>query len=121
MTETIVLNLPESLISQVREVAALKQQCLEDVLVEWIDQAVNELPIETLADEQILSLCNLTLETNQQERLDELLAKNREGQLGKAETQELDKLMQVYRRGLIRKAHAMKVAVDRNLIPVLSA
>ncbi|MEO1400588.1 MAG: hypothetical protein AAFV72_04955 [Cyanobacteria bacterium J06635_1] len=90
--------------------ATLKQQRLEDILVEWIDQAVNELPVETLADEQVLGLCNLSMEAHQQERLDELLAENREGQLGQAESQELDVLMQVYRRGLGRKAQAMKVA-----------
>ena len=53
------------------------------------------------------------METEQQETLSELLARNREGQLTEAEVSQLDALMQVYRRGLVRKAKPLKVAVSR--------
>jgi hypothetical protein len=51
----------------------------------------------------------------QQEELSALLEGNREGTLQAAEWARLGELMQVYRRGLIRKAQAIQVAVARGL------
>ena len=59
------------------------------------------------------------MENQQQEFLSELLAHQREGQLNEIENSQLDELMQVYRRGLVRKAKALKVAVERGLIPTI--
>ena len=59
MTETVVLQLPETLAQQARSVAAMTNRQLEDVLVEWIGNAVADLPVESLSDEQVLALCNL--------------------------------------------------------------
>jgi hypothetical protein len=55
----------------------------------------------------------------QQEELSRLLIGNREGLLPDAERERLEELMQVYRRGLIRKAQALKTAVTRGLKPPL--
>jgi len=60
------------------------------------------------------------METSEQEVLSDLLARNAEGQLMVAEVRQLDELMQVYRRGMVRKARALKVAVDRGLKPALN-
>jgi DNA replication protein DnaD len=57
----------------------------------------------------------MQMETEQQELFSDLLARNTEGQLNQLETQQLEQLMQVYRRGLVRKARALKVAVERGL------
>ena len=103
-----------------KEIAAFTHRRLEDVLVEWIDLAITELPIESLPDEQVLSLCDLQMTDEQQEVLSDLLAGNQEGQLNNAEIRQLDELMQVYRRGMIRKARALKVAVARGLKPALN-
>ncbi len=73
-----------------------------------------------MPNEQVLALCHLQMETEQQETLSELLARNREGQLTEAEVSQLDAIMQVYRRGLVRKAKALKVAVRRDLRSALS-
>ena len=59
------------------------------------------------------------LEMREQE-LGDLLARNREGQLSDSERARLDELMQIYRRGLVRKAQALKVAVERDLRPPLN-
>ena len=56
---------------------------------------------------------------DQQEELSRLLALNRENQLSPAEQQRLDELMQLYRRDLVRKAHALQIAVQRGLKPPL--
>lgn len=120
MSETITLQLPETLVQKAKEIAAFTHRRLEDVLLEWIDRASNELPVESLPDEQILSLCDLQMESQQQEVFSDLLARQQEGQLNDIENSQLDELMQVYRRGLVRKAKALKVAVERGLIPAIN-
>ena len=65
---------------------------LEDVLLEWIDRASSEIPVESLPDEQVLTLCDLQMETQQQEVFSDLLARQREGQLNDTENSQLDEL-----------------------------
>jgi hypothetical protein len=120
MAEIVTLELSESLAKKAKEIAAVTNRRLEDVLVEWIDRAINELPVDSLPDEQVLALCDLQMEREQQETLSDLLAGNREGQLNDAEFKKLDELMQVYRSGLLRKARAFKVAVERGLKPAIN-
>ncbi|BAG02298.1 hypothetical protein [Microcystis aeruginosa] len=119
MTETVTLELPEALAEQAKQIAALTHRRLEEILVEWIDYAISELSIESLPDNQILALCDLQMEAEQQELFSSLLAQNQEGELNQAGVNQLDTLMQVYRRGLIYKARALKVAVERGLRPPL--
>lgn len=119
MAELVTLELPERITQQAREVARLTQRRFEDVLVAWMDRAIHELPVESLPDEQVLALCDLEMELEQQQVLGELLEQNREGTLTKEEAQQFEGLMQVYRKGLVRKANALKVAVERGLRPAL--
>ncbi len=119
MTETVKLQLSKTVAQQAKEIAALSHRQLEDVLLEWINYGVTELPIESLPDEQILALCNLQMDSQEQENLRDLLVRNREGQLSEVEVNQLDALMEVYRQGLVRKAKALKVAVSRGLKPGL--
>jgi hypothetical protein len=115
MAEIVTLQLPETLAQKAKEIAAFTHRRLEDVLLEWIDRAITELPVESLPDEQVLAMCDMQMETEQQELFSDLLARNREGQLNNTEVRQLDELMQVYRRGLVNKARALKVAVERGL------
>jgi hypothetical protein len=101
-------------------VAARTRRRLEDVLIKWMDRTVTDLPVEYLPDDQVLALCDLQLEPVQQAELSQLLARNREGALSSTEISRLDALMQIYRRGLVRKAQAFNVAVQRGLRPLLS-
>ncbi|TAF10514.1 MAG: hypothetical protein EAZ77_03030 [Nostocales cyanobacterium] len=120
MSETVTLQLPETLAQKAKQIAAFTHRRIEDVLLEWIDRASHELPVESLPDEQVLTLCDLQMETQQQEVVSDLLARQREEQLNDTENSQLDELMQVYRRGLVRKAKALKVAVERGLIPAIN-
>jgi len=117
MNSTVTLELPEPLARSIQEIAARTHRRPEDILLAWIDQVVSELPVDSLSDDQVLSLCDLEMDAAQQEELSELLARNREGQLSDVEHKRLDELMQIYRRGLVRKAQALKVAVERGLRP----
>jgi hypothetical protein len=120
MSITVTIELPEELAQRARAVAAKTRRSFEDVLVEWIDRAGGEPPVESLPDEDVLALCDSQMEAGQQEELSELLSCNREGVLGDKERERLDELMRVYRRGLVRKAQALKTAVERGLRPRLS-
>lgn len=120
MAEIVTLRLPDTLALKAREVAALTHKQLEELLVEFIDRALTELPVESLPDEQLLAVCNMIMDNQQQELLSDLLARNTEGQLNQEEIAQLNEIMQVYRRGLVRKGRAVKVAVERGLIPSLN-
>jgi hypothetical protein len=119
MSEAITLELPETLVKRVREIAILNHRPVEEMLIEWIDCAVNDIPM-MLSDEEILNLCNLQMPPQQQEIFSDLQARNREEQLNEQETIQLNELMQIYRRGLVQKAKATNIAVKRGLIPSLS-
>ncbi len=115
MTEIVTLQLSETLAQKAMEIATFTHRRLEDVLIEFIDHAITELPVELLPDEQVLALCDMQMETKQQEVFSDLLARNQEGELNEVEVKKLDELMQVYRHDSVRKARALKVAVERGL------
>ena len=56
MSESIALELPEPLAKKVKEIAALNRQGIEEMLIEWIDRTISDIPIDTLSDEQVLAL-----------------------------------------------------------------
>jgi hypothetical protein len=115
MAEIVTLELSDRLAHQVHEVALATQRRIEEVLLEWIERVVAESPVELLPDDQVLAWCEMQMPPEQQEQLDTLLIRNREEQLNEVEKQELDELMCIYRQGLVRKARAWKVAVERGL------
>jgi hypothetical protein len=120
MAEIVTLELPEELALRIKDIAERTRRRVEDVLIEWIDHAAAEPPLEFLSDSQILVLCELQMDIEQQDELGDLLAHNREGLLNEPERQRLDELMQVYRHGLVRKAQALQIAVARGLRPPLN-
>jgi hypothetical protein len=68
-----------------------------------------------LSDEQLLNLCDLQMSESEQKQMSLLLGKQRENELQLGESEQLDGLLHTYRRGMVRKAEAWKVAVDRGL------
>jgi len=119
MTEKVTVEVPDELARRARAVAEQMHCQFEEVLVEWMDRAVAEPAMELLPDKEILALVDMQMDAGQQEELDDLLAGNREGELEDAERERLDALMQIYRRGLVRKAQALRIAVARGLKPRL--
>ena len=85
------------------------------VLAEWLERVITEMPVETLSDEEILALADLQLTAEQQEALSDLLIRNRESALNAEGRRRLDELMSLYEQGLLRKAQALRVAVQRGL------
>jgi predicted transcriptional regulator len=86
MAEIVTLELPETLAQRAKELAIQPNRRIEDVVFEWIDRASTELPVESLPDDWVLALCDMQMESEQQEALSELLEGNREGQLDNEQT-----------------------------------
>src|SRR5262245_6048482 len=119
MGEIITLELPDLLARRAREVASQTNRRIEDVLLDWLYQIENDPPVESLSKEQLLVLCDSQMDPDQNEELSDLLARNQEGQLDEADHQRLDELMKIYRVSLLRKAQALKLAVEQGLRPPL--
>jgi hypothetical protein len=112
----ITLNIPDQLAQEARFVAARTQRRVEDVLQEWLSHYMSERPVETMTDEAVLKLSNMQMPDYQQQELSDLLELNRENKLTVGDRKRLDELMTIYSQGMIRKAEALKVAVERNLM-----
>ncbi len=120
MSQVVTLAIPDRTARSANDIAQRTRRSIEDVLIEWIDQAAAEIPINYLPDAQILALCNSELDVELQQELSQLLADSREGMLNSASQERLDALMQLYRRGLVRKAEAVQIAVKRGLLQPLN-
>lgn len=117
MGKTITLQIPEELAESAEKVAQDTKRRLEEVLLEWLEHASSDLAIDNLSDKQILALCDSQMSSVQQDELSDLLAQQRESTLDGSGKARLDTLMTVYRRGMVRKAQALKIAVERGLRP----
>ena len=93
MSEVLTLQLPDELARQARAFADATNRPLEDVILDWISQAVADPAVETLADNSLLALCDLTLEPAQQEELSKLLERAQEGELETDDRDHLDLVM----------------------------
>jgi len=119
MTETVTIRVSERVARSATYLAARTERRVEDILAEWLDQAAVEPPAASLSDDEVLALCDLQMEPAEQAELSRLLSENREGALDDQGRIRLDELMRAYRRGLVRKAQAFKIAVQRGLRPPL--
>ncbi len=117
---SITLQIPHNLATKARSVATQTKRPVEEVLVEWLNNASERLPLNMLGDDHIITLTKLEMDIDQQKQLSKLLAKKREDQLSQVEKQILDALMNTYRQGLVQKAEALKIAVERGLVSPLS-
>lgn len=119
MNRRIAVPISDAAAASAKELAQRTDRRVEDVLAEWIDQAASNLPADVLSDEQVRALCESRMDQGQQTELSGLLARQREGALDDTARTRLDELMQAYRRGLVHKAEALRVAVARGLIAPL--
>jgi hypothetical protein len=120
MAEKVIIELPEDVAQQVRTVAARTHRTFDEVLVDWIRRAGAEPVLELLPDEELLAVCDSEPALSEQEELSDLLEHKQEGTLPAPQRDRLEELMRSYRAGLVRKAQALKVAVNRGLRPRLS-
>lgn len=119
MDKPITLHIPTEILQRAETLAGKTNRTRDDVLLAWLDQGAGSLPVAALSDEEVLRLCDLQMDAALNEELSALQFLNREGRLDEAGRLRLDELMGVYRRGLLQKAEALKVAVERQLRPPL--
>lgn len=80
----------------------------------------DERPIEVLSDAEVMALTELMFTDEQHDEFSELLAMNREGEIDAKGKERLDEFVKFYEKGLLRKAEALRVAVERGLREPLS-
>ncbi len=129
MSTQLIISLPDEIYQRVQQLAQQYNRDVSDILIDTIQlflpllslQSQFQEPISTLSDEQVISLTKLQMETEQDQKLSDLLDQQQAGMLTEIEQLELQALMQVYQAGLLRKATALSEAVKRGLIAPLSA
>jgi hypothetical protein len=121
MSTVITLEIADPVLDRANRVAKQTARPVQDVLREWLNRYAAEMPLELLSDAEILALCDMVMDDAQQLELSELLALKRESQLSDSQVYRLEQLLSVYRRGLVQKAEALKIAVSRGLLPPLSS
>ena len=119
MSEMITIEISETTGRVIRDIAARTGRDPQTVLAELVDRSVLDLPVESLPDNEVLTLSELMMNDHEQAELSGLLTDQREGQLSDVKRLRLEALMQVYRHGLVRKSEALRVAVQRGLRPTL--
>lgn len=119
MGTVVTLDLPHDLAERAQRIAEQTRRSVEDVLLDWLGRGAGDTPVELLTDEQVLALRDVQMSASEQAELSDLLARQREGDLDIEGRNRLDQLIQMYRRGMILKAQAIKVAVERGLQPPL--
>jgi predicted DNA-binding protein len=128
MSTQVTITLPVEVYNQVERLAQLTSRDIADVLSDAIKLSIPELGLQTeliesvsrLSDDRVIALTQLQLEPEQDKRLSNLLNRQQEGIITEAEQIELSSLMQIYQEGLLRKATALKEAVQRGLMEPLN-
>lgn len=121
MSEQITIQVSDEVVGRAATVASQTERRIEEVLAEWLEAVVSDLPVESLSDGEVLRLTELELSDEQRSALSDLLERNRENSLDEQDRRHLDELMRVYEHGLLRKAQALRVAVQRRLLEPLQA
>ncbi len=125
---SITVELPRETYQRASRLAQLTNRKVSDVLTETLTLSLppftTQEEIETalinLPDEKIIELTNLEMQPDEDRRLSLLLDKQQAGELNTIEKEELSRLMQLYQKGLLRKAWALSEAVKRGLIEPLT-
>jgi len=115
MSKRVTLYLTDNILQRALEIASRSQRDVADILAEWLDRYVDDLPVEALTDEEVLDLVEFEMNILAKQELRKLLYSHRTQQLTSEESARLDELLRIYRRGILRKARAIEVAAARGL------
>jgi hypothetical protein len=123
MSSQITLNLPDHILQKAELWAKRSGRPVADLLAESIELSMrplgspdNEESLPTSwTDQEVLAIADLEMAVGDDKRLSELLDRQKAGTLANGEQPELAGLMELYQRGLLRKAQALREAVRRGL------
>ena len=116
MGNRVTLHITDDILRRARSIADRSGKDVEEVLAEWLDRFVDDLPVEMLPDEDVLALCNFEMNFLQKQELRGLLFAHRARELDDIENERMDDLLRLYRRGVIRRAQALEIAEARGLL-----
>jgi hypothetical protein len=117
MGRTVTLELPEQVAARVEAAAAFSNRKVEDVVVDWLGQLADDRPVEALTDAEVLAVADSQMPPTEADQLSELQTDQREGRLTPDGRDRLNRLMDIYYQGQLRKARGLAEAVRRGLIP----
>lgn len=120
MNREITLQISDRIIQQATIAASKSRHRVEEVLSDWLEDVFEEKFTDKMSDDEILSLTKIQISPADQSRLSELLFKNREVGLDKNEQRELDLMIEISERNMLKKSEALRVAVERGLIEPIS-
>lgn len=120
MNQQITLTVSENVWLYAKAVASRNKRQIEEVMSDWLESVYQEKFTDKLSDKEILASTKFKISPSEQERLSELLFKNREAGLNREEQTELDLMLEITERNMLRKSEALRIAVERGLIEPLS-
>ncbi len=115
MSELITIKVSDQVVRFANSIASRNHQPVAEVLSKLLETTVEDAPVESLSNEEVLKLSKMMLEESQDKQLSELLTRQRENQLDEEGRTQLSHLMQLYEKGLLRKSQALHEAVQRGL------
>ncbi len=124
MPVPVTINFPDELYDRARRFAHLANRDIESIITDTMlsslprmESYIDDLPaIEILPNDDLLIVANSQMPEQQDSRMSDLLAKQRENELLGGDTEELAMLMQVYQEGWLRKTAGLVEAVKRGLM-----
>jgi len=119
----ITITLSDEVYNRAKTVASMTGRPVSEVLSEaasaslTVPSGLDEQPVAWLSDSELIALAQSRLSSDSSERLAELLNMQQRRALSNSERTELDSLMEYYHLGQLRKATALRVAVQRGILP----
>lgn len=117
----VTISLPEKIFANLSSVASRSQRRIDEIIVEKIERDFTidikelEKQIAICSDQEVISLAEITMPANQDERLGELLNKQNAGNLNTVEQKEMWQLMEESRISTLKKAYALREISRRRL------
>jgi hypothetical protein len=123
MSAQITVTLPEDVLERAEVLARRTGQPVSDLLAETISLSLKPLgtargqteDLGAKSNEEVLAASQTEMPPAEDERLSLLLDRQQAGTLTDAERADLTGLMQLYQDLLLRKAQALRLAVQRGL------
>ena len=124
MTTELTIALPNDVYNRAEWLAKRTGRTVADVVAQAADLSLRPLgapsapepPPEAWSDEAILAAANAMMVDADDRRFSELLQRQQDGPLSAVERTELQALLEQYQLGMLRKAQALREAVQRGLL-----
>ena len=123
MSTQVRITLHDEVYRRAKRLAQMSNRNIEELLAQAIELSLSSVgpatdtyrPVSKLSDAEVLELSQMQMDAKQERRFSRLLNKQQGGKLSNSEGSELLALMQNYQEKLLRKAQALREAVQRGL------